>query len=309
MLEYHRTLLADERRTPAYREAIRRVVKPGDVVIDLGCGSGILSFFALQSGASKVYALEQTHMADVAQFLTRHLEVADRLTVLHQESTEVEPRELADVLVTETMGAFGFDEGILGYVIDARARLLRPGAMILPQRLGLTLVPVEDEAEWNKLIGWWGEPRFGLDFEPLRVFASNSMQFIHLFEHSWLDDPAALIDVDLLTVESTVATGQWEFKARRDAEVHGFGVWFKATLVDGIVIENREARAMHWSQGFLPLEHPLPVTKGSPIELELETDNGKAWRWRGRVAGVEFDQTTYFSRPPCSSRSEGPIGI
>ena len=60
------SLLLDKARCDAYREAIHRTVKPGDVVVDLGAGTGLLSFFALQAGARHVYAIEMSRIADVA---------------------------------------------------------------------------------------------------------------------------------------------------------------------------------------------------------------------------------------------------
>jgi len=304
VIDYHRRLVADEIRTSAYRDAILRVVKPGDIVVDLGCGSGILSFFACEAGAAKVFAIDQSHMADVAALLARHLGLADRITVLHEKSAKVELLSRANVLVTETIGACGFDEGILGSVLDARTRLLRPDAAIIPQRLALSLVPVGLTEEYTKRIAWWSEPHFGLDLSPLRVFAANSRHHIQLDETAYLAAPAEILSSSF---ESARIAGHHTFVADRDAVVHGFAAWFYATLVEGITLTNREKRATHWSQGFLPLEHEIPVHRGDAIELHVETEDGKWWRWRGKVAGTAFDQTTWFAMPPCTvARAAGP---
>src|SRR3989442_1056074 len=134
MLDFYRSLIDDRVRTNAYREALQRTVKPGDVVVDLGSGTGILALLALEAGARRVFAIEKSHAADALRFLVRRLGHADRIEVLHEQSTKVGISEPADVLVTETMGMFGFDQPIVGAVLDARKRLLRPDAPAIPQR-------------------------------------------------------------------------------------------------------------------------------------------------------------------------------
>jgi len=298
MIEYHRGLLADRVRTDAYRAAIVATVRPGDVVVDIGCGSGILSFFACEAGAARVYAIDRGGMAGIAQFLARHLGYADRVTVLQDESTAVELPERADVLVTETMGSLGFDENIAGSILDARTRLLKPGARIVPQRLGVSVAPVELPEPYAKHVTWWSEPRYGLDLGPVRVFAANSIVFAHIAPAAHVAEAAHIIDVDLTTARSTLFRGKSRFIATRDAAVHGFGVWFDATLAAGIELTNAHGGATEWAQGFLPLDEPLTVTAGTGVDLDLETDDGKVWRWRGRAGSVSFDQTTLFAAAP-----------
>lgn len=299
MIEYHRTLLTDETRMRAYRDAIHQTVRAGDVVLDLGCGSGVLAFLACEAGAAHVYAIDSGHMADVASLLARHLGLTDRVTVFHDLSTNVRIERRADVLVTETMGALGYDEQILGSVLDARRRLLRAGAAIVPRRVSLHAVPVELPDVYEKHIAWWDDRRYGLDLRPLRLLASNSVGWVQLDRAAGIAAASQLIDVDLTAHETTLVSGQATFAADRDATLHGFGAWFETLLAEGVSFSTRDPEATHWQQAFLPLEVPLPVVRGEEITLRIESDDGKGWRWRGSVGAAEFDQMTWMAIPPC----------
>lgn len=303
MIDYHRELLADQTRTNAFREAIARVVRPGDVVVDLGCGSGILSFFACQAGAARVYAIDQTHAADVASLLARHLGMSDRITVLHGEAKTLELPERADVLLTETLGVAGLDEGIAGIVADARRRFLKPGARIVPRRVGVSIVPVELDQLYEKHVAFWGETRYGIDLRPLRLFASSSILFAHIRPEAYLDAPREVLSIDLLESDAKNAAGDASFVAMRGAQLHGFGVFFTATLAEGVELSNGNARTTSWSQALLPLEVPIALRRGARIDVELQTDDGRSWRWRGNGAGEEFDQMTLLAMPPCEQAS------
>jgi hypothetical protein len=299
MLEAHRPLLADTVRIDAYRAAIRQLVSPESVALDLGAGSGILSVFACQAGARRVFAVEENHSADLATFLTKHLGLKGCIEVLHARSTTLELPERADLLVTETMGSFGLEEQILSSVIDARHRLLRPDATLIPNSLELFLVPVEVPDVFARHVGWWNEPYHGLDLAPFSVFASNVIYVADIVEKSHLSAPQRIMNLDLTTIEDPTVSGRASFVAARDGLLCGFGGWFAAGLAPGIVLSNDKPGVTHWQQAFLPLEQPVPVERGTPIEVHLETDDGRSWRWRGVVNGVRFDQTTWLAHPPC----------
>jgi SAM-dependent methyltransferase len=134
-MEPHIGMLADERRTRLYVEAIRRVVRPGDVVLDLGTGTGVLAIAAAQAGARRVYAVERTSIADVAARMFERNGVADRITLLRDTSTRVELPERAQVLTSEIIGTEPLSERLLEYTRDAAERLLVPGARVLPRRM------------------------------------------------------------------------------------------------------------------------------------------------------------------------------
>lgn len=300
MFDQHRWLLSDELRTVAFRDAIRQAVKPGDVVVDLGSGSGILAFFAAEAGASRVHAIERQHMADAVALIARHNGYDDRVTVVHDYSLKATIPEKANVLVTETLGNFGLEEQIAGLTIDARRRYLAPNAILIPQRVVLFAVPVELPESFARFVEWWSETRYGVDFKPLRTFASNMVYAADVSERAHLALPSPIIDLDLRIIETADAGGHAVFTATRDGVVHGFAGWFEATLAPGIVISNPLPHDTHWQQAFLPLEHSLEVKRGDRIELDLESRDGREWRWRGKAGTQPFDQTTRFAAPPCT---------
>ena len=130
--EVHRTMICDRVRTGAFRRAIESVVRPGDIVLDVGAGSGILSVFAARAGAARVYAVERTPAAVLAAGLAAANGVAEIVQVIHGDITDVELPEHVDVIVSEWLGGFGIDEGMLVPVIAARDRWLRPGGVMIP---------------------------------------------------------------------------------------------------------------------------------------------------------------------------------
>lgn len=96
--------LLDIRRTHTFQKAINETVKRGDVVLDVGTGSGILAMFAAKAGAKKVYALEIT--PDVASFARQNI-IANKLQniieVVNIDVKNVSPLPPINVVTMELM--------------------------------------------------------------------------------------------------------------------------------------------------------------------------------------------------------------
>ncbi len=128
--------------------------------------------FAVIAGASRVYAIEHGPMAEVAREITRRNGVEDRVTIINDWSTEATLPELADVLVTETIGNIGFEEGILTWVLDATKRLLKPDGTIVPERISLVAAAVESPHDYVE-IARLRRPVYELDFSALSDLATT----------------------------------------------------------------------------------------------------------------------------------------
>jgi Ribosomal protein L11 methyltransferase (PrmA) len=138
----HARMLHDDRRTGDYLTALAAAVRPGDVVLDIGTGSGVLAVAAARAGARRVYAVEASDIAEVAGRVFVANGVTDTVTLVPGWSREIELPEPADVLVAEIIGNEPLEEEILETTLDARRRLLKPDARLIPHTLTLLARPL-----------------------------------------------------------------------------------------------------------------------------------------------------------------------
>uniref|UniRef100_A0A8D0EZD7 Histone-arginine methyltransferase CARM1 n=1 Tax=Strix occidentalis caurina TaxID=311401 RepID=A0A8D0EZD7_STROC len=101
-----------------------------EVVLDVGCGSGILSFFAVQVGARKVYAVEASSMAKYAELLVRSNNLSDKITVLFGKIEEISLPESVDVVISEPMGYMLFNERMLESYLHSKKWLKSNGECV-----------------------------------------------------------------------------------------------------------------------------------------------------------------------------------
>lgn len=290
ILRYHRSLLADRVRTETYRDAINATVKPNDVVLDLGCGSGILSFFAARAGAKRVYAIDEGPVIEVARTLAKENGLANRIVFINAVSQEATLDEKVDVIVTETMGNTGLDERILSSVDDARRRWLREGGAVIPQSIDVVVAPVDVLHDT-----FWIEKHYDTDFAPVREFAMNMLHPLNIAEESFVASPAAAAHADFTSLS---VHGAARVHAERDAVITGIAVWFRARLTRELELTNQPPNgAPSWKQSFLPIASRIRVERGDEIAIDMQTFDGVEWKWSVATSAARAEQSTMNSFP------------
>lgn len=273
-LGWHAAMLLDETRVTWFARAISAAVRPGDVVLDLGSGTGLLALLAARAGARHVYAIEQSPIADVAQEMIAANGLNERITLLRGVSYEVELPERADVIMSETLGAWGADEGIATIMADAMARLATPGARRVPQSLTLWLAPLCIPAHPP------APPHLealGLDVSPflarLRPPSGEGAQATIL--PSILAAPAqTVLTLELGHAAPARHAVALDFALSGGMEANALGGWFSATAagVEPLVTDPHHPRTM-WGQLLIPLPAPIPRAVRVAVDLSFGQDD------------------------------------
>ncbi len=261
-------MMSDRVRFDAYARAIATLVKPGDIVIDLGSGPGLLSLLAAQAGAEKVYAIEKTNAAKLAVEIAKANDFQDRIEVVAENSKNFEIPVRADVLVSETLGSFAVDENTLDFTLDARERLLKPDAILIPRRLAMWMAPTSN-TELRKKADFWTEVG-GFDFSPARKETLRQMNIADVASDELLASPQLFASVDLRRHQRVALEKKLRFEIDRQGTIHGVAGWFQAELADDIVIDTAPtAPATHWKQACFPFQQPIDAISGDCLEFAL----------------------------------------
>jgi type I protein arginine methyltransferase len=292
--DFHELLLGDELRMRAYRQAIGETVRPGDVVVDLGTGTGVLARWTIEAGAARAYGVER----DPA-LLARAVAAADaegmgsRFVPVDGLSFDVTLPEPADLIVSEILGNLVDNEDCCRILDDAVRRFLAPGGRLLPRRAERYLVPVEARRAHA------GVAALALDPEADRPF--DAYYDVILPRSGYLASPRLDRAFDFAG-DPTSYRSDLVFAVDRPGRFTGFKGWFVADLSPTVALDISGDRIERggpgrtcsdsWKHAYLPISVPIDVEPHDRIALSLARvvpeGNGapvfaQSYAWEGTV--------------------------
>jgi SAM-dependent methyltransferase len=301
------SMIADTTRIDSYVEALRRTVTPESLVLDIGAGTGIMSLIAAQLGARRVIAVEPNSLVRIGARLAVENGVAERIRFVHGRSQELELTELADVVVCDLRGGLPTVAEHVDAMVDARRRLMKPGAILIPAHDTIFVAPVDAEKAHAELVSPWRKA-------PLKLRMAGAEHAILNQGLAQMKEPGSLLGEGrpLVTMESAVLeSASFErgilLPIARDGVVSGLALWFETELVPGVGFSTSpDLDRTVYGRVFLPLPSGIAVAAGdrvrATVKAVIEHDENM-WIWRGSVASADgaskgsFASSTVFFNP------------
>jgi histone-arginine methyltransferase CARM1 len=275
-------MLADHVRTGTYQQAFLRNSGDfaGKVVLDVGTGTGILAFFAIQAGAKHVYAVEASESCRTAQILVDANGYSDRITILNGKIEEIIVPEKVDIIISEPIGFLLVHERMLESYVVARDRFLKPNGLMMPTTGSIVIAPFTDDQiykdQLNKISFWNCDNFYGVDLT--HVFKQANVEYFsqpavgYVNPSSIISNHRVMHTIDFSKVSCKELQNfeiNFKFNIEKTCLMHGLAGWFDINFIgstENVVLSTApECPGTHWYQCRLLLHEPLAVNRGQAI--------------------------------------------
>ena len=270
-------------RTSAYARALEAHIVPGAVVLDIGAGTGILSFLACRAGAAKVYAVESDDIIQLARETAADNGLSSRIEFVQGLTTEIDLPEKVDGIVCDIHGILPLHGKNVVSILDARDRFLKPGGWILPSRETIWAALACCPSVHSSLVSTW-DTEYRFDFGKARLKAVNNVRGVRLKPEDLLVPPQRWAVLDYENLDRPSVRGDLSWPIERSATAHGVCMWFEAETVPGSAYTNSPAAREPYvfRHAFFPWPDAVELMPGDRVTVSVRADFmnlAYVWSW------------------------------
>ncbi|XP_031783432.1 protein arginine N-methyltransferase 1 isoform X1 [Nasonia vitripennis] len=270
------TVIGDKVRTESYRDALltNSNIFNNCIMLDVGCGTGILSMFAAKSGCKKVISVDQSDIIYHAMDIVRENNLTNIIELKKGRLEDIDlDVEKVDAIVSEWMGYFLLFEGMLDSVIYARDHYLSPGGKLLPNRCTISLVGSGDTKRYIDLVDYWSNVYgFKMSCMKAEVVREPSIEFCNA--QDIVTNVAEIQSFDLykVTTDCVNFVSPFSLTVKRSGSLTAIIGYFDVFFdLDNPVhfSTGPHATPTHWKQTVFSLSEPISITEGEIVTGKL----------------------------------------
>jgi len=275
----HEEMLKDEVRTLTYRDSMtmNKHLFKDKIVLDVGCGTGILSMFAAQAGAKKVIGVDMSGIIEKAREIVAANGFADKITLIRGKMEEItlpDGIEQVDIIVSEWMGYCLLYETMLPSVIYARDKYLRKGGMIFPDKCDLFITAIEDAQYKEEKIHWWDDVyQFDMSCIKNVALVEPLVDVVDPKQVNCTHAKLKTFNIETVTVEDLTFEADFKIQAQRSEGVHAFVTHWTCEFTHCHTRTGFDtspaAPYTHWKQVVFYMEEDLFCQRGDMINGTL----------------------------------------
>jgi protein arginine N-methyltransferase 1 len=293
----HEEMLKDDVRTRSYMNAIlgNKHLFKDKVVLDVGCGTGILSMFAAKAGAKLVLAVECSEIAEQAKQIVKDNNFEGVIQVIKGKLEDITlPVDKVDIIISEWMGYCLLYESMLTSILDARDKWLAPGGMLFPDKATMYIAAIEDAEYKDDKINFWDNV-YGFNMSCIKKMALQEPLVDVVDPQSIISDACAFKRLDIATVkkEDLDFVAPFKVAVQRNDFCHAFITYFDIEFTHChkpiVFTTGPKGRYTHWKQTVFYLEDVICARAGDVLSGTMHIKpNGKNPRDLDIALDVKF---------------------
>jgi protein arginine N-methyltransferase 1 len=256
-VHYHHNMLMDQDRMHGFKSAIDYAVKPGMKVLELGGGTGVLSWFAAAK-ASKVYCVEfNPDMVKEARKMLALNPNGDKVEVVHADAFEYLPPEPVDVVICEMIHVGMLREKQVEVIESFKQRYLQrfggPLPVFMPEAVIMAVQPLQQEYDFEGF------------YAPIVQFQENKVIHPGIVE---IAAPAVYSIIDFSQPTDTTFSFDGKFVVERTGIVNAMRFVTKNILA----VVNERSTTIDWLNHYMsiPLANPVKANAGDVLQVSFQ---------------------------------------